>query len=733
MTNQEPREVAIVHFNTPELTEATILSLRKHGGENYHVTIFDNSDKRPFKKRMKGVKVINNTKGQILNLDEELAKFRNKCPNIGCAANMSYGSARHTMTIQKLFELIPQGFLLMDSDILLKANVDFMYQYDQIAVGHVQTGVKAGNIFRIDRLVPMLCFINVPKCKEIGINYFDPLRNWGLVTNNRRDKRNWYDTGASFLEDIRNNRKRTHGVRIDIRPLMEHFGSGSWLGNDPERHQRWLNQHRKLWASPNEKTRVALCAIGRYENRYAVEFVEHYLKLGFDKIYIYDNNREGEEHFEDVLGAYIKRGKVEIVNWRAVTENAQIKAYNDCYQAHGNEYDWLAFYDFDEFLILPDGVDIHKFMARYDDFDCLFVNWKIMDDNDLVYDDGKPVMERFTREMPPKNIAFNQHENNHIKSIVRGGFNHVNFRNPHGPHKPMRCCTPNGQPAPQKALQPYDHSIAYLKHFTTKTIDEWMRYKVQRGYPDINTKKLESRPIEMFFERNRRTPEKVAYIEQYKRNKDINIWTTYHRDELLGAAPANHTQFGVHHDANRENVNFMNPVWGELVTLWYVWHNRIKSPVVGFDHYRRILNVNAKPKKGQAVVWKLEDLGVTLYEHYARCHNAKDMDLVLDILNEQYGEGNPLCEYIRNDKRIVIGNIFAMQWNDFLALANFLFKVLDEFANRVDCHRDITRWRAKAIKDFDKDRATYQMRLVGFLGERLTTAWIMTRMKIFNP
>lgn len=34
------REVAIVHFNTPELTEACVWSLRKHGGQDYHVKCF---------------------------------------------------------------------------------------------------------------------------------------------------------------------------------------------------------------------------------------------------------------------------------------------------------------------------------------------------------------------------------------------------------------------------------------------------------------------------------------------------------------------------------------------------------------------------------------------------------------------------------------------------------------------------------------------------------------------
>ena len=45
---EKKRQVAIVHYNTPELIEAAILSLRKHGGEDYYVTVFDNSDIRTF-------------------------------------------------------------------------------------------------------------------------------------------------------------------------------------------------------------------------------------------------------------------------------------------------------------------------------------------------------------------------------------------------------------------------------------------------------------------------------------------------------------------------------------------------------------------------------------------------------------------------------------------------------------------------------------------------------------
>ena len=238
------KTVAIVHYNTPELTEATILSIRKHGGEDYKIVIFDNSDERPWKKRMKGVKRIDNTKGQIIDFEKELAKFPDKNPRMGVVGKSVYGSVRHMLSIQKLFDLLPDGFLLVDSDILLKQNVDFMFQYDQCCVGHIQIGANTYNKFKIDRLVPMLCWINVPMCKECGISYFDGRRAWAL---HGTSKQSWYDTGASFLEDVRSHRKGAHGKRIDIRPLMVHLKSGSWQNGDIKIQAEWLKKYEALW------------------------------------------------------------------------------------------------------------------------------------------------------------------------------------------------------------------------------------------------------------------------------------------------------------------------------------------------------------------------------------------------------------------------------------------------------------------------------------------------------
>ena len=180
------REVAIVHFNTPELTEACIMSVRKHGGMDYHITVFDNSDQRPFTAKMEGVTVIDNTKGQVIDFNKVLAKY----PKAQYGKVNNYGSDRHMMSVQKLWDIIDAPFLLLDSDVLIKQSVDFMFQDSQVAVGHVQMP-QPGNNFKLGRLVPMVCYINVPLCRKYGLTYFDPERSWMIQSESVQDQRNW--------------------------------------------------------------------------------------------------------------------------------------------------------------------------------------------------------------------------------------------------------------------------------------------------------------------------------------------------------------------------------------------------------------------------------------------------------------------------------------------------------------------------------------------------------------
>ena len=286
---------------------------------------------------------------------------------------------------------------------------------------------------------------------------------------------------------------------------------------------------------------IALVAIGRRENEYAREFVAYYLEAGFDHIIIIDNNHRKEEHFEDVLSDYMADGKVTIENYRD-RELVQCIAYNDIYAKYGSRYDWLAYFDFDEFLTVNDGRTVKEWLAGFPkDADEVLINWKIMTDNGLMENDGRPMIERFTEPMPldtvlKKNIP----ENNHVKCIVRGGMDHSEFtRTPHSSDNCTHCYHASGHPCPSSPFHPYDHSTAMLLHFTTKTIGEWMRNKWQKGVGTAVGDSFKRKYREYFFRINKRTPEKEAYMaafeQSYARRLTVCI-VHYNTPELTMAA-----------------------------------------------------------------------------------------------------------------------------------------------------------------------------------------------------
>jgi len=66
-----------------------------------------------------------------------------------------------------------------------------------------------------------------------------------------------------------------------------------------------------LYNKPKKYTgKILLCCIGKMENNYIREFVEHHKSIGFDNIVLYDNNDIDGEHFEDVISDYINSGYV---------------------------------------------------------------------------------------------------------------------------------------------------------------------------------------------------------------------------------------------------------------------------------------------------------------------------------------------------------------------------------------------------------------------------------------
>ena len=502
--DMKQKTVAIINFNTPELTEACILSIRKHGGKDYRVVVFDNSDNRPFRVQMPGVEVIDNTRGKLIDFDKLLSAFPQRNASIGCAKGCDFASVRHMRTVQELWRLLPDGFVLVESDVLIKKPIDEFFREEYSFVAYVQRQ-QPHNPFGIGRILPMICWLNVPKFVAEGVQYFDPNRTYGLKAD-RNDRTNWYDTGASLLEDVLSHRPRLKGLHIDIRDYVEHFGSGSWKNNNLKAQAEWMNKHRNLWEPEGCETgKVAVCAIVRNENRYLREWIEWHKGLGVEKFFIYDNGHGNDENPRDVIG---DDSQVVIFDWRDRDGNTQCEAYDECYREHGSEFAWMGFIDIDEFvrgeMALPDVLNTLQ-------ADVVAFSWRMMTDNGLVHYDDRPVQERFTQ--PAEDL---KPETQFVKSFVRSGIEGLSFdKDPHMPHHPaLEVVNPDGGKAPQCSVGTGSREVAWIDHHFTKTAEEFAQ-KVSRSWPAIHDERViekEKNAANHFFRFNERTPEKETIL-----------------------------------------------------------------------------------------------------------------------------------------------------------------------------------------------------------------------------
>lgn len=269
----------------------------------------------------------------------------------------------------------------------------------------------------------------------------------------------------------------------------------------------------------NNVGKVALCCMGKCENAYIREWVDYHIALGFDKIFIYDNNDVDGECFEDVIEDYMKSGKCEIIDYRG-RKCCQEEAYHDCYMKNNHDYDWIAVCDIDEFLTLKQHPDVKSFLydPRYADFQVIHLNWMCYGDNDMLDSDGRSCQERFVKPLPYSTRRFKDFpENNHVKSIVRGGLRHINWKYvTHTPWCFYKCCNGEGKECDVRSpYNPYNFDVAYFKHYYTKTIGEWIKVKQARGYGDMCDEDAKKKlGLDVFFMLNERTAEKQDYAQK---------------------------------------------------------------------------------------------------------------------------------------------------------------------------------------------------------------------------
>ena len=260
-----------------------------------------------------------------------------------------------------------------------------------------------------------------------------------------------------------------------------------------------------------KEIKVCLCTVGKLENLYVREYVSHYINLRTDKIFIYDNNNVNGERFEDVIKDYIEKGFVEIINFRGIL-NPQLIAYQDCLNNNYNKYNWLIFYDMDEFIYLKDYGNIKYFLNQKKFIKCQTIQLNIFfhEDNNLLYYDNRTLSERFIKKIKRPVEA--------LKSILKGN-NKININCVHNLNNYLKSCNGFGKINNKEKIKIFttnpDFKFYYIDHFCFKSTEEFVN-KLNKGDAIFGyDNKAKSKKIDWYFGINKLTSQKINYIEKF--------------------------------------------------------------------------------------------------------------------------------------------------------------------------------------------------------------------------
>lgn len=194
-------------------------------------------------------------------------------------------------------------------------------------------------------------------------------------------------------------------------------------------------------------------------------------------------------------------------------------------------------------------------------------------------------------------------------------------------------------------------------------------------------------------------------------------------------------------DDTGDNISMLNPEYCELTAHYWAWKNAPGSGPVGLMHYRRLFDLGGRLNpRGHVERYVLDfdpeayardidafyrdpamadlDLIVprpvrllrSLHGQYRRHHRIEDLLAMRQVVADRHPAFLPDLDRALRGHRFIMGNMFVMSRRVLDHYSRLLFDVLDETRDRL----------AKApARDAD-----YQRRYMGFLSERIMTAYV---------
>jgi hypothetical protein len=276
---------------------------------------------------------------------------------------------------------------------------------------------------------------------------------------------------------------------------MNNFDWQTYIRNYEDLQNAGINTRKKAWhhwinhgklegriysnaqnISPNNIKPVIFC-IAKLEHDYIEEFVKYHLALGFDMIYIYDN--EDQPTYAKLLEKY--SNYIKVIHFKgSYMQYPAIEHFVKNFM-HKNNITHVANIDIDEFIVLKSHPNIKDFISEYIVGNCagIGMNWRFFGSSNHTEKTNEPQTIKFT--------MCQENGNPHIKTLFNVKyFEKYNTMHDIIPKINYHIKTTNGHIIEGPFNNNIDLSIIQLNHYKTKTLPEF-QYIRTRGQADIKS------------------------------------------------------------------------------------------------------------------------------------------------------------------------------------------------------------------------------------------------------
>ena len=220
--------------------------------------------------------------------------------------------------------------------------------------------------------------------------------------------------------------------------------------------------------------KTAICVMIKDENDYLDEWLDYHLNLGIDEIYLYEDY-DSKSHLDIVkpYGNKVHLNSINVIfekNKKLMGINNQEKLFY-WFPIEYKNIDWVLFIDVDEFLILKQ--PLQDLLEEYKNETAILLRWVWYGASGHINKPVGKVMDNFTKNVT---TLYDYHWS--FKSFL----NCKNFKKWEKPiHKVEGGVYP---------LYDWGGHKAFIKHYFTKSWEEWKTKVLSRGDCSIGHRKV---------------------------------------------------------------------------------------------------------------------------------------------------------------------------------------------------------------------------------------------------